>query len=219
MINEIAADIQQNFEAKDKARESGLSLSREVVRTCGTAIRHIHRGDIDKAAMLLKNARNVLEDIDLKLTDHPDIYYSGFVEHAQQEFVECAILHNLLTNENDNAIDNDSNSDTLPSPQELGVTYAAYLNGLGDVVGELRRHILDLIRQDMPQKGDRFLDIMDDMYSTLMMFDYPDAITRGLRRKSDVARSLIERTRGDLTNATRQQKLEQTMKKFESRFE
>lgn len=213
MINEIAAEIQQDFEAKDKAREIGLSLSREVVRTCGTAIRHIHRGDIGKAAMLLEDARGALEDIDLQLADHPDIYYSGFVEHAQQEFVECAVVHQLLTKEND------SDSDTLPSPQELGVTYAAYLNGLGDVVGELRRHILDLIRQDMPQDGDQFLDIMDDMYSTLMMFDYPDAITRGLRRKSDVARSLIERTRGDLTNAIRQQKLEQTMKKFESRFE
>jgi len=211
MINEIAAEIQQDFEAKDKAREIGLSLSREVVRTCGTAIRHIHREDIGKAAMLLEDARGALEDIDLQLADHPDIYYSGFVEHAQQEFVECAVVHQLLTKEN--------NNDTLPSPQELGVTYAAYLNGLGDVVGELRRHILDLIRQDMPQDGDQFLDIMDDMYSTLMMFDYPDAITRGLRRKSDVARSLIERTRGDLTNAIRQQKLEQTMKKFESRFE
>ena len=213
MIDEISAEIQQDFEAKDKARESGLSLSRKVVRTCGTAIRHIHRGDIEKAAMLLEDARGSLEDIDLQLADHPDIYYSGFVEHAQQEFVECAVVHQLLTKEND------SNSDTLPSPQELGVTYAAYLNGLGDVVGELRRHILDLIRQDMPQDGDQFLDIMDDMYSTLMMFDYPDAITRGLRRKSDVARSLIERTRGDLTNAIRQQKLEQTMKEFESRFE
>ena len=211
MINEIAAEIQQDFEAKDKARETGLSLSREVVRTCGTAIRHTHRGDIDKAAKLLEDARGALEEIELQLADHPDIYYSGFVEHAQQEFVECAVVHQLLTKEN--------NNDTLPSPQELGVTYAAYLNGLGDVVGELRRHILDLIRQDMPQDGDQFLDIMDDMYSTLMMFDYPDAITRGLRRKSDVARSLIERTRGDLTNAIRQQKLEQTMKKFESRFE
>ena len=215
MINEIAAAIQQDFEAKDKAREAGLSLSREVVRTCGTAIRHIHRGDIDKAAMLLEDARGTLEHIDLQLADHPDIYYSGFVEHAQQEFVECAIVHQLLTKENDS----NSNTDTLPSPQELGVTYSAYLNGLGDVVGELRRHILDLIRQDMPQEGDQFLDVMDDIYSTLMMFDYPDAITRGLRRKSDVARSLIERTRGDLTNATRQQKLEQTMKEFESRFE
>ncbi len=213
MINEITAEIQQNFEAKDKARETGLSLSREVVRTCGTAIRHIHRGDISKAVILLEDARGSLEDIDLQLADHPDIYYSGFVEHAQQEFVECAVVHQLLTKEND------SNSDTLPTPQELGVTYAAYLNGLGDVVGELRRHILDLIRQDMPHEGDQFLDIMDDIYSTIMMFDYPDAITRGLRRKSDVARSLIERTRGDLTNAMQQQKLEQNMKKFESRFE
>ena len=210
MINEIVAEIQQDFEAKDKAREIGLSLSREVVRTCGTAIRHTHRGDIDKAAKLLEAARESLEEIELQLADHPDIYYSGFVEHAQQEFVECAIVHRLLSKT--------GGGDNLPSSSELGVTNAAYLNGLGDVVGELRRHILDLIRQDMPQDGDRFLDIMDEIYSTLMMFDYPDAITRGLRRKSDVARSLIERTRGDLTNAMRQQKLEQSMKEFESRF-
>ena len=210
MINEIVAQIQQDFEAKDKARESGLSLSREVVRTCGTAIRHIHRGDINKSAKLLEVARESLEKIELQLSSHPDIYYSGFVEHGQQEFVECAIVHRLLSK--------NSSSDALPSPSDLGVTNAAYLNGLGDVVGELRRHILDLIRQDTPQDGDRYLDIMDDIYSTLMMFDYPDAITRGLRRKSDVARSLIERTRGDLTNAMRQQKLEQNMKEFELRF-
>ena len=210
MINEITAEIQQDFEAKDKAREIGLSLSREVVRTCGTAIRHTHRRDVDKAAKLLEAARESLEKIELQLADHPDIYYSGFVEHAQQEFVECAVVHQLLTKNNSGG--------NLPSPSELGVTNAAYLNGLGDVVGELRRHILDLIRQDMPQDGDRFLDVMDEIYSTLMMFDYPDAITRGLRRKSDVARSLIERTRGDLTNAMRQQKLEQSMKEFESRF-
>lgn len=208
MINDISARILENFEAKDRARENGLLLSRNVVRICGTAIRHIHRGDFDNAAQMIENARESLELMDSQLLDHPDIYYGGFVEHAQQEFVECAVLHSLLCQEMDTV--------TIPSPEELGVGYAAYLNGLGDVIGELRRHILDLIRQDTPEDGEALLEIMDDIYYNLMMFDYPDGITRGLRHKSDVARSLIERTRGDLTNAIRQQKLEQSMRKFES---
>jgi len=208
MINDISTTIQQNFEAKDRARETGLALSREVVRTCGTAIRHIHRGDFENAVQLLEKARSSLQLIDSRLAGYPDIYYGGFVEHAQQEFVECAVVYNLLCEK----------TETIPSPEELGVGYTAYLHGLGDVIGELRRHILDLIRHDMPGDGELFLDIMDDIYSTLMMFDYPDAMTRGLRRKTDVARSLIERTRGDLTNAIRQQKLEDLLRKSESRL-
>lgn len=208
MINNIAARILENFEAKDRAREKGLLVSRSVVRTCGTAIRHIHRGDFDNAAQMIEDARKSLELMDSQLLDHPDIYYGGFVEHAQQEFVECAVLHSLLRHEKDTV--------TIPSPEELGVGYAAYLNGLGDVIGELRRHIIDLIRQDKPEDGEALLEFMDEIYSNLMMFDYPEGITRGLRRKSDVARSIIERTRGDLTNAIQQKKLEQSMRKFES---
>ena len=109
--------------------------------------------------------------------------------------------------------------ETLPSPEALGIGYAAYLNGLGDVVGELRRHVLDLIRTESLEKAEVFLGIMENIHAVLMDFDYPDAITRGLRRKTDVARSLIEKTRGDLINAVQQKKLETAMRELESRLE
>ena len=107
---------------------------------------------------------------------------------------------------------------SIPHPDELRVEYAAYLNGLGDVVGELRRHVLDLIRRDSFEKAEVFLGIMEDIHATLMDFDYPDAITKGLRRKTDVSRGLIEKTRGDVVNAIRQKKLETAMLNLELRF-
>jgi len=133
-----------------------------------------------------------------------------FVEHAQQEFAEASILSGLLREE--------EKPETLPSPEALGIGYAAYLNGLGDVVGELRRHVLDLIRTEALEKAEVFLGIMENIHAVLMDFDYPDAITRGLRRKTDVARSLIEKTRGDLINAVQQKKLETAMRELESRL-
>ena len=142
---------------------------------------------------------------------HADIYYAGFVEHAQQEYSEVSILRSLLKEEGE--IKN------IPSPDELKVEYAAYLNGLGDVVGELRRHVLDLIRKDSFEKAEIFLGIMENIHAMLMDFDYPDAITKGLRRKTDVSRALIEKTRGDVVNAIGQKKLETAMLNLESGFD
>ena len=133
------------------------------------------------------------------------------MEHAQQEFAEASVLSSLLREE--------EKPETLPSPEALGIGYAAYLNGLGDVVGELRRHVLDLIRTEALEKAEVFLGIMENIHAVLMDFDYPDAITRGLRRKTDVARGLIEKTRGDLINAIQQKKLETAMRELESRLE
>ena len=208
MIYNISCGIKDSFEEKDKARESSLAISRDVVRNCRTAMYSIHNRDFDKAKKLISEAMEMTEKMNTLLADHPDIYYSGFLEHAQQEFVECLVIYNILSGEDKE----------VPGPQELNVSDVAYLNGLGDVGGELRRHILDLIRKDMPEEGEKYLSLMEKIYNCLMMFDYPDAMTKGLRHKTDVTRSIIEKTRGDLTNAMRQQKLEKAMKEFESRI-
>ncbi|WP_094227192.1 haloacid dehalogenase [Methanolobus psychrotolerans] len=208
MINNISGRIKDNFEEKDKARESTLAISRDVVRNCRTAMYSIHNKDFKKALSLIENAREMLENMDMLLQNHPDIYYSGFLEHAQQEYVECTVVYRILSKD-DRAI---------PGPEELKVSDVAYLNGLGDVSGELRRHILDLIRKDTPEDAEDYLQLMENIYNCLMMFDYPDAMTHGLRHKTDTTRSIIEKTRGDLTNAMRQQKLEKAMKEFENRI-
>ncbi|HID27915.1 MAG TPA: translin family protein [Methanosarcinales archaeon] len=200
-ISEISQAIKIKFDSKDSAREQALKLSREVIRLSGNAIRAIHRKEYNRANELLQDEKSILDNIKSILENHKDIYYAGFVEDAQQEYAEAILLYSIITKENT------ANLNTLPDPEEIEVEYAPYLKGLGDLVGELRRHILDLIRRDKEEDGENFLELMEDIYTILMHFDYPDAITHGLRRKVDIARSIIERTRGDLTNAIQCKKL------------
>jgi translin len=210
MLEEISSRIRDNLEVKDRIREEGLKISREIVRECRTASFALHGKDFEKASNSIEAAGKALKKLEARFEGHADIYHAGFVEHAQQEYSEVAVLYSLLKDE--------GKIQDLPSPDELGVEYAAYLNGLGDVVGELRRHILDLIREESFEKAEEFLGIMENIHAILMDFDYPDAITGGLRRKTDVSRSVIEKTRGDVVNAIQQKKLELAMKSLESRL-
>lgn len=207
MFEEISARIRENFEVKDSIREEGLKISREVVRECRTASFALHNQDFEKADKSIKAAGKALEKIEVLFKGHADIYHAGFVEHAQQEYTEVSVLSSLFKEDKN-----------IPSPDDLRVEYAAYLNGLGDVVGELRRHVLDLIRDESFEKAETFLGIMENIHAMLMDFDYPDAITRGLRRKTDVSRSLLEKTRGDVVNAIGQKRLESAMQNLESRL-
>jgi len=210
MLEDISSRIRDNLEVKDRIREEGLKISREIVRECRTASFALHGKDFEKASNSIEAAGKALKKLETRFEGHADIYHAGFVEHAQQEYSEVAVLYSLLKDE--------GKIKDLPSPDDLGVEYAAYLNGLGDVVGELRRHILDLIREESFEKAEEFLGIMENIHATLMDFDYPDAITGGLRRKTDVFRSVIEKTRGDVVNAIQQKKLELAMKSLESRL-
>ncbi|WP_406655654.1 haloacid dehalogenase [Methanolobus sp. ZRKC2] len=211
MIVDISDRIRSKLEEKDAARERSLAMSREVVRNCRTAMFNIHKGKFEKAAALLESSGRSVKEFGFLLEKHPDVYHSGFVEHAQQEFVECSIVFELLSH--------GTETDRIPGPEELEVEYSAYLNGLGDVNGELRRHILDLIRKEKTSEAEKFLDVMEDIYSCLMMFDFPDAMTRGLRHKTDTTRSILERTRGDVSTAIRQLKLENAMRDFERKLD
>ena len=206
MILEISSRILENFETKDTARERSLKLSRKMVRISGRAIKSIHRGEWDIAEKLLDEVSTLNREIISELEDHPDIFHAGFVENAQQEYAEASILYSIMK------------KDRVPDPAKLSVKDPAYLLGLGDVVGELRRVILDLIRLDRPHEGEELLEIMDEIYSTIMLFDFPDALSRGLRRKGDVARSLVERTRGDITNAMEHAKLKERMSELEKKL-
>lgn len=211
MIIDISDRIRAKLEEKDAAREQSLTTSREVVRNCRKAMSSIHKGKFDRAASLLEESSHSLKRLNSLLQGHPDVYNSGFVEHAQQEFVECSIVLKLLKT--------GPRTETIPEPEELEVEYTAYLSGLGDVSGELRRHILDLIRKEQASEAEEFLEIMEDIYSALMMFDFPDAMTRGLRHKTDTTRAILERTRGDVSTAIRQLKLENAMREFERKID
>ncbi len=205
-LDTIGEKIRKNFEAKNAARDSALGASRELIRLCSLSIRATHRAEYAEASQLLGRAREIATQMKASVAAYPDLYFTGYVQDALKELAEAHIVHALITNA------------PLPDPDALGVDYAAYLNGLGEAAGELRRYSLDIIRHDNSEKVERVLEAMDDIYSLLVTVDFPDAITGGLRRTTDMVRGVLERTRGDLTVAARQEKLEKTLHEFEEKF-
>ena len=202
-LDPIAEQIQQALSAKDEAREKALPLCREAIRHCSNAIRAVHRQEFDQAAELLKSARNLLTEAEQAVAAQSELSHSGLIWDAQKELAEGNITLALVTGK------------PLPEPAELGVDAAAYLNGLGEAVGELRRYLLDSMRRGDLSRGEELLSAMDDIYSVLVTMDFPDAITNGLRRTTDMVRGVLERTRSDLTLAMRQKELETRLEKLE----
>lgn len=203
----IAERIHQALEARTQARDRALAQARQLTRHSAQAIRAIHRGDHDAAYEQLAQARQLASGLQKDLSDFPDLYYAGYSQDAIKEFVEASVTCALIENE------------ALPAPEELNVEYATYMNGLAETVGELRRRCLDILRQGYSDEAERLLNTMDDIYTTLVTMDYPDAVTNGLRRQTDLVRGILERTRGDLTISLREQHLEQVMLDFSARLD
>jgi len=202
-LDSIADHIRLSLSAKDAVREKALPLSREVIRHCSNAIRAIHRREFDQAKELLQSARNLLKQVKQAVADCEELPYTGFVRDAQKEFAEGSITLALVT------------GNQLPDPGELEIDFAAYLNGLGEAVGELRRYLLDSMRRGDLSQGEELLSAMDDIYNVLVTMDFPDAITGGLRHTTDNVRGILEKTRGDLTLAFQQKELETRLKDFQ----
>ncbi len=199
-LSSIADRIRALFSAKDQARERILPLCRESIRYSSNTIRAIHRHEFGEAQELLKLARKCLKEAEEVLAPFEEFKYTGFLRDAQKEFAEASITLALVTQK------------PLPSPEELEVEPAAYLNGMGEAVGELRRYLLDSIRGGDLSRGEQLLEAMDDIYSVLITMDFPEAITGGLRRTADMVRGVVERTRGDLTLVIQQKVLEDKLK-------
>lgn len=204
-LDSISERIRLSLSAKDAAREKALPLCREVIRCSSQAIRAIHRQEFDQAEGLLKSARNLLSEAKQALADIIELSHTGFLRDAQKEFAEGSIILALVTGK------------PTPDPDGLGIDYAAYLNGLGEAVGELRRYLLDSMRKGDLSRGEEILSAMDDIYNVLITMDFPDAITGGLRRTTDMVRGVLERTRSDLTLAITQKDLENRLQKFDIR--
>jgi translin len=202
-LDSIANQIRQSFLAKDAAREKALPLCREVIRHCSNAIRNVHRQEFSQAKELLKSACNLLDKIKQTAAEHNELSYTGSFRDAQKEFAEGSITLALITGKR------------LPDPDELRIDYAAYLNGLGEAVGELRRYLLDSLRRGDLSRGEELLSVMDDIYTTLATMDFPEAVTGGLRHTTDMVRGTLERTRSDLTLAIRQKALEEKLNSHE----
>ncbi len=205
-LDRIMDGVRANLTAKHAAREQALPACREVIRLSANGIRAVHRDEFDRARELLDRATQVLREVKAALAGHADIFYAGFVHDAQKEHAEAALTLALV------------HGDLLPSPADLAVEYPAYLNGMGEAVGELRRYLLDSLRDGDIARCERFLRSMDEIYDLMVTVDYPDAITGGLRRTTDVTRAILERTRGDLTIAARQQELARQLASLEARL-
>ena len=189
-LDDISDGIRRRLDERMVARERALPAARRAIRSCANAIRAIHRSEWDTAHRLMDHAKTAIEEGLEAVRDHPDIRFAGYLQDAQKEYAEARITEAVVTG-----------AAELPTPEELGVEDAPYLNGMAEAIGEARRHILDLLRHGKVAQGETVLTAMDDMYYVLVSMDYPDAITLNLRRSTDIARSLIERTRGDLSIA------------------
>lgn len=186
-LSDISAGIRTRLDAKNAAREKGIVASRKAIRFCANSIRAVHRGEMDVARNLQAQARAELDHARREMRDFRDIYYAGYLQDAEKEYAEALATYAII------------NGESVPGPEDCAVGDAPYLNGLSEVIGELRRHLLDIIRHGDLARGEELLEAMDDIYYVLVSMDYPDAITGGLRRSTDVARSIMERSRGDLS--------------------
>jgi translin len=188
-LDDLSHSLHDRFDDKTAARERALPAARRSIRASANAIRAIHRGERERARELIAESGAALADGIGAVADHPDVRWGGPLQDAAKEFVEANVTYALVVGEQ------------LPTPESLEVDDAPFLNGIAEAIGEGRRHILDLLRAGEVARGSQLLGVLEDLYGLLVTIDYPDAVTMNLRRSTDVARSLIEKTRGDLTIA------------------
>jgi len=187
-LDKIADRIRSRLTEKDGAREICLKSCREIIRLSSTSIRATHRHDKETALKLINSASSLVGQIQMDFKrKHNDLLSANYVHDAFKEYAEASITYSIIFD------------GEIPDPDELAVAYPAYLNGLAESVGELRRYVLDGLRTGKFDAAEDLLGIMDHIYSVLITMDFPDAITYGLRRNTDNVRGIVEKTRGDLT--------------------
>jgi translin len=205
-IDDIADRIRAEWTTRNAVRDATLARSRELIRLCATVIRASHRDDFEAAKRLLAEARDAAEEMCSEAAPYPDLYHAGYTQDALKELAEAYITVALAQDA------------PLPTPDDTAIDSPAYLNGLAEAATEMRRRSLDRIRRGDNAEAERLLSTMEEIYAVLMSFDFPDAITGGLRRRVDILRSVLERTRGDLTMSMRQEALRQALHEFEQRI-
>lgn len=205
-LDSTADVIREEMELKNAARDKAYQRSRQLISVCARSIRAIHREEWQTAEKLIADARRAAETLVADVADYPNLYHAGYTQDALKEYVEAHLTYALIRNQ------------PLATPEELGVEGSTWLNGLAEAATEMRRRILDIMRHGHSDESERLLDVMDQIYSTLLTFDFNDSITGGLRRRTDTVRAVLERTRGDVTNSLRQAELEKALEALEARL-
>jgi translin len=205
-LDTIIDKIRATFMERNAARDLTLNRSRELIRFCSLTIRAAHREEFGEAEQLLNTARQAAAAMKADIAAHPELYYTGYTQDALKELTEACCVFAIVQGK------------PIPTPEEIEIDEAAYLNGLAEAASELRRRALDLIRRDRVDEAERMLTAMDDIYAQLVTIDFPDALTGGLRRTTDTLRAVLERTRGDLTTTLQQEKLQKALREMEKRL-
>ena len=197
----IRAELAERF----RARGVAVTRGRDLIRAAANAIRALHRGEWDAADEKLAEADAIRDEIIAHLSSQPAMFDAGFFTDAVKELAGAHLTRALLR------------GDPLPGPADLSIDPIPGLHGLGESVGELRRRLLDLLRDGEVDEAEGLLDAMDDIVDQLAEIDYPDGMTHGLRRTTDVARSLTERSRADLTTTVVQERLSRQLDAWNER--
>lgn len=205
-LSEILNGLRVEVDADDQVREKVLPLSRDAVRKCSESIKMTHKGEFDKAKALVEDAHQIIATANDEMPASTFVMKSKSMDIAYQELTEAANVLSLIKH------------GRFTPPEAYQIPSRPYLNGLADVIGELRRAALDYLRRDEVNRAEQLLSIMEDVFEGLQSFDYPNALVPDLRRKCDVGRSLVERTRGDLTRAVGQSRLVKELADFEKRI-
>ncbi len=201
-LNKIVDKIEKSIDDKDKTREKALRNSREIIINCRKAIQSIHQEQMKKAKNNIDTASETLKELYKVTKNYPELYHAGFVENAAQELVEANCFLNITKGED------------LPDPDDMNTTYSSYLMGLCDLVGELRRTALDSIRKGKSKKADTCLDMMEEIYDVIIRFDYPAGLIP-IKKKQDMVRGMIEKTRGELAVASCERRIEYRTNEFQ----
>ena len=191
--------VRAALDATNEAREAALPGCRRVIQLSGSAIKCVHRLQADRALAFADDAESVLREVQSALDGQPSVQHAGFLHDAEKEYVEARSVIALVA------------GDRLPSAEDLHVGGPAYLKGLAEAASELRRHLLDRLRDGELARGEELLGLMDEVYESLSVIDFPDAVTGGLRRTLDALRAVLERSRGDLTTTVLQTRLQHAL--------
>jgi translin len=184
------------LEDMQSARELALAASRRATRFAGGAVRAVHTRDASRWEHLFSQSEQSLREAQAALSPFPNVYYAGFLQDAEKEYGEAALTRTLVE------------GGRLPTWDDLSIGLAPWLNGLCEAASELRREVLDRLREGDPANAEILLRAMDTVYELLMGIDFPDALTGGLRRSADALRAVLERTRSDLTTTALQLRLQ-----------
>jgi len=205
-LDKIVDKIEKSIDDKDKVREKSLKTSREIIVGCRKSIQNIHQKKYKDAKSFINKSSKKLQTLYDITIDYPDLYHAGFVENAAQELVEAHCFYNIMKGKD------------LPDPDDIQTTYSSYLLGLCDLVGELRRTALDNIREGKPKKADKCLSMMENIYDVIIRFDYPSGLIP-IKKKQDMVRGIIEKTRGELAVASCEKRIEYRTDEFRGIFD